>query len=364
MQLVRYNLILLIALAGCSKEEKRAKIETPVPVLVERVLRQMVPLHVETIGRVESLTIIDIRPQVGGTLLDVHVEPGQIVKKGDLLFTIDPRSYQAAYEKAEANLLKDKAAFDFAKSRVERFNDLVKKEFISKLSFEEYKREMESAKAQVMNDEAELALAKIELEHCRICAPISGRLSNIRVDPGNLVMPGHDTPLTELRQISPVGIDFTVTQKDLQHMQRTKCAKDLKLEVILPHERWDRDDTYLGHLTFIDNHIDPSTGTILLQGLVDNEENLLWPGEFVNIRMCLRENENALLVPESGVLNGQQGPFLFVVNEDMSVAAKPVILGEKVGNNYIVAQGLEEGEKIVTRGHANLSAGKKVVIKQ
>lgn len=359
MRLVLYSLLLL---CGCTKEQKAVKIEIAVPVRVETVKRQTVPIYLETIGLVDSPLIVAIRPQVGGILESAHVEPGQIVKKGDLLFSIDSRSYQAYYDKVHANLVKDTANYEFAKKRVERFTDMVKKEFISKLAYDEYQKEMEIAKAQVLNDEAELALAKIDLEHCHICSPIDGRISNIRVDPGNLVKPNHEVAITELRQISPICVAFNVPQKDLQHMHRTKCANNMKMEVILPHEKGDKDDAYIGHLIFIDNHIDQQTGTILLKGIVDNEEHLLWPGEFVNIRMCLREKENALLAPESSIQNGREGPFIYVVKDEVA-AARPVVLGEKVGSHYIVEEGIEAGDQVVTSGQLNLSNGKKVAIK-
>ncbi len=365
MRLVRYNLLWILLLSGCSKEERPKAIDRPAAVAVETVKRQRVPVYLETIGNVDAPTFVEIRPQVSGTLLASHVEPGQMVKKGDLLFTIDQKSYKAAYDKALAHLIKDRAAYEFAKKRVERFTDLVKKEFVSKLSFDEYQKEMETAKAEVLNCQAELSLAKIDLEHCLIFAPMDGRISNIPVDPGNLVMANHPVPLTILRQMSPLCVAFTIPQKDLQNMQRIKCATDLKMEVILPHEKGDafQDDNYIGHLSFVDNHIDQRTGTILLKGIVDNQEHLLWPGEFVRIRMCIKELENALLVPESSVQQGQAGPFLYVVDNEMTAAQRPVILGERVGAAYVVEKGLEEGEQVVVSGHLNLKPGKKVLIK-
>lgn len=360
MPLVLYSLLLL--LFSCSSHENKVTTERVVPVTIETVQRKNVPVYLESIGVVTSPRIVAIRPQVGGKVLAAHVDPGDMVKEGDLLFTIDPRSYQAVLDKAKANLEKDKAHLEYAKKRVERYAELVKKEFVSKLLFDEYKKELAASEAQVLNDEAEVALASINLEHCRITSPLAGKISCIVVDPGNVVAANHQTPFTEIRQISPIYVDFTVPQKELQHMQRTKCREDLKIEVILPHENGDNEqnDSYLGHLIFIDNHVDRQTGTILLQGVVENEEHLLFPGEFVQVRMVLREKENALVVPETAIQFGQRGPFLYVVNEELRAVPQWVALGEKVEDAYIVESGVEEGDKVVTCGHLNLAAGKKV----
>ncbi len=357
--------LLSLSLTACGNNERKPKqISPPAPVNIETAKVLDAPIYIETIGNVYSPCVVDIKPQVSGVLLKTYVKQGQLVDKGDILYTIDSRPYQAALNKAKANLAKNEAHLQFTNKRVERFSDLVKKEFISQLTFEEYQKEAKAAEAQVQNDLAEVALAEINLDYCTITSPIDGRISQFQVFPGNVVSAHDHNALTEIRQISPICVHFTVSQKNLQQMQRLKNKGDSKVDVILPHEEGEEyaNDTYTGHVFFMDNHLDQTTGTILLKAEVENEEHMLWPGEFVRIRLLLCEKKGVLTIPQTALQLGQTDTFVYVVQEDMTVRMQPIKTGEKIGTSIIVVEGLQDGDRVVTTGQLNLTSGKKVFV--
>lgn len=348
----------LLALVSCSKEERR---EVP-PVRVEtaKVIQKDVKNYIEAIGNVYETSIVQIRPQVQGILLKAYASQGDFVQKGDLLYEIDPRPYQAALDQAEANLTKNRAALELAQSTVKRYADVAAKDYISALTFEQYNSNVKSAAAQVETDTASVEIAQINLDYSKITSPIDGKISVYNIYPGNLVVVNDPTALTEIRQITPADIRFSIPQKDFQEIQNSQKGLDeIKLEVFLPY---DNDRRFQGTLYFIDNHVDLQTGMILLKGLVPNEDKILWPGEFVRVRILTSTLENALVIPLSALQTGQKGKYVYVVRPDMSVDLVYVTTGIQTDSEIVITTGLNPNDIIVTNGQLNLRNGSKVLI--
>lgn len=350
-------IICLITFMSCSKEEK----PTPPSVKVEvaKVIQKDVKNFIEAIGNVYAYSIVQIRPQVQGILLKAYVGQGDFVKEGDLLYEIDSRPYKAALDQAEANLEKDKATLELAENTVKRYTDVAAKDYISELTFEQYKSNAKTAAAQVATDVAAVEIAKINLEYCRIVAPIDGKISMYNIYPGNLVVVNDPVALTEIRQITPAEIRFSIPQKDFQEIQKSqKDLNSLTFEVFLPYEN---DLQFHGELYFIDNHVDLQTGMILLKGLVPNEDRMLWPGEFVRVRIFTTTVENAIVIPLSAIQAGQKGKYVYLVKPDKSVELVYVKTGTQTDSEIVITSGLQAEDLIVINGQLNLRNGSKVV---
>lgn len=348
----------LVFLCGCSSAPKPK--ERSYPVTIGEVVQQDVPIYVEAIGNVYSLQTVQIRPQVGGIILEAYVKQGQYVKKGDPLYQIDPRPYQAALDEAKANLQKDLATLKFSEQQVERNQELVKKEYIAKLTFEQYLSQVDLNKGQVASDRAAIALAEINLEWCIPLSPLDGKVSQYNIDPGNLVIGNDPNALTNIRQITPADIRFSITQNDFIKVQKARQSGTLKFEVILPQET---ENPREGKIYFIDNSLDPTTGTILLRGAAPNEDEMFWPGEFVRVRLRLRVEPNALLVPEEAVRIGQDGPYVYIYQPETSTAEyRLVTRGERFNHMILIEKGVALNEKVIVRGQNNLLPGAKVFI--
>lgn len=346
---------------SCSSEGQK-KPERVVPVTIGAAIQKDVPIYLEKIGNVYSLQTVQIRPQVGGIITEAYVKQGQYVKKGDPLYQIDPRPYQAALDKAQAALIKDTASLDIANIVVERNKSLVEKDFVSKLNFDTYNSNVESAKGQVLSDQADVEVAQINLEWAMPISPIDGKISQYNIDPGNLVVANDASALTDIRQITPADIRFNITQNDFIGIQKALRDKTLKFEVILPQEK---DQPREGTIYFVDNHVDPTTGTILLRGTVPNEDEFLWPGEFIRVRLRLRMHSNAVLVPELAVSIGQEGPYVYVFHPDTStVEYRKVVKGITTEGLVLIESGVNAGEEVVVKGQLNLLPGSKVKVIQ
>lgn len=352
--------VLSIIIVGCSSSNAAAQKPTPpVAVIVTQPVQKDVPIFVEAIGNIFADLSVDIRPQVTGKLLEFKVQEGQYVKKGELLFTIDPRPYEASLALAEATLKKDKATLEYSKKRRERNADLVQKEFIAQLTFEQITSDVDVNEAQTEIDLANVELAKINRDYAYVKSPIDGRLGNRRIDPGNLLIANDTNPVINVSQLDPVQIRFNVPQSNFWEIQQAQKAGTLTLEITLPQ---DPDHTIKGDLFFVDNTIDLSTGTILLKGRVSNENMQLWPGEFVRVRVILRVKKDAILVPTQVVQTGQQGKYIFVAKPDNTVELRQVKVSEILNNQIVIEEGLAMGESVVQTGQINLKNGSKISI--
>lgn len=347
-----------LSLFLCSCSKKQEKPEPKYPVKVAEAIQKDVPVFIEVIGNITSPQLVIIRPQVGGLITDTYVQQGQFVKKGDPLFKIDPRPYQAALDRAEANLARDQAALEFNKSKFERYQNLVTKDYVTKVDYELYKSNVETSASQVLFDKADIATAKINLEWTTPFAPISGKISQFTVDVGNIVQANDPNAITDLRQMDPIEVTFNITQKDYIRYQEASKSAPLNVAVFLPEKM---DESREGKIYFVDNHIDPATGTIQFKAEIPNEDQFLWPGEFVRVHILLKTMPNAILVPEEAPRLGQKGYFLFVYNPDSStVALRPVEKGQTVDGYTVITKGIKPGEKVVTEGQINLKNGAKV----
>lgn len=353
-------LVCVTILAGCTSKPKQP--EKEYPVTVGNAVEKTVPIYIEAIGNVFSFQNVQIRPQVSGIITEAFVKDGQNVKKGDKLYQIDPRPYQATLEKAKAQLIKDKATLEFNRIQVERNKTLTQQDFVSKITFEQYQSQVNNSIGQVQSDEADIATAELNLEWSTVVSPLDGRVSQTLINVGNLVILQDPNAIINIQQMTPVDIRFNITQKDFIEVQKAIKSGELKFEVILPQIP---KEPRKGEIYFIDNHIDSTTGTILLKGSIDNEDDFLWIGEFVRVRLVLKEVPNAILVPEEAVLIGQQGPYVYIYKPETStVEYRLVERGEKIDNLYLIYKGISLDDKVVMKGQVNLRDKAKVYLSE
>jgi membrane fusion protein, multidrug efflux system len=359
---VGLGLLLLLLLAGCSppKAESQGMRIPPVPVTIASVTLKTVPVELHAIGNVEAYSTINVKSQVEGRLERVYFKEGQDVKKGDLIFTIDPRPFDAALQQAEANLARDKALEANAQAQADRNAKLFESGIVSKDQYEQFRTSADSYAAEVRADQAAVEKAKVDLDYCTIHSPIDGRTGSLLVHEGNLVKANGDTPLVVINQVTPIYVDFSVPEQYLAEIKKRKAAGSLRVEAVLPNEE---QHPAQGLLTFVDNAVDQTTGTIRLKGLFPNQERRLWPGQFVNTVLRLTAQPNAVVVPSQAVQTGQSGQYVFVVNPDLAVESRPVVVGQTVQGETVIQKGLQPGEKVVTDGQLRLIPGSRVEIR-
>ncbi len=351
----------LIAMAGCSHGPADTFGERDaVPVLAAKVVQKTVSDTIHAIGRVEAFSTVEVKAQISGQIMQVHFRQGQDVKQGDLLFTIDPRPFEAALGQAQANLLKDRAQYRQAAADEHRYSILLKEMVGSRQQYDQAEATAASLSASMQADEAAVQTARLNLEYCAIRAPIDGRTGDLLVHAGNLVKPDADTAMVVINQVHPVYVDFAIPEQKLPAVREYMAEHKLAVQVSLPEQQGPLES---GELSFVDNTVDAKTGTINLKGQFANADSRLWPGEFVNSTLVLREHPGAILVPSQAVQTGQQGSFVFVVQPDMKAAIRPIVIGESIDNQTVVTSGLNPGETVVTDGQLRLIPGSTVTIK-
>jgi multidrug efflux system membrane fusion protein len=331
----------LVFLQSCSNKTAASKPEAPhaampqmppVPVTVGAASLKTVPVQVRVIGTGEAFSTVNVKSQVEGRLESVHFQEGQDVKKGDLLFSIDPRPFEAAVQQAEANLARDQALLKNAKAQAQRYDALFKAGIVSKDQYDQFNTNAASLEATVKADQAALETGKIQLGYCSIYAPIDGRTGNLMVHPGNTVKSG-DATLVVINQISPIYVDFSVPEQNLPEVKKYQAQGSLPVQAIVPQEESHPEE---GKVTFINNTVDNTTGTILLKGTFPNPDKRLWPGQFVNVVLTLTAMRDAVVVPFAAVQTGQQGQYVFVVKGDNSVEIRPVVPGADFGGEAVL----------------------------
>ncbi len=351
----------LIAIAGCSHGPADTFGEREaVPILAAKVAQKTVFDTIHAIGRVEAFSTVDVKAQINGQIMQVRFRQGQDVKQGDLLFTIDPRPFEAALHQAEANLAKDRAQYRQAAADEQRYSFLLKQGVGSRQQYDQVAATAASLKASMQADEAAVQTAKLNLEYTAIRAPIDGRTGDLLVHAGNLVKPDADTAMVVINQVHPVYVDFAIPEQKLPAVREFMAEHKLAVQVSLPEQQGPLES---GELSFMDNSVDAKSGTINLKGQFANADGRLWPGEFVNANLILREHPGAILVPSQAVQTGQQGSFVFVVQPNMTVEIRPIVVGESIDNQTVVTSGLKLGETVVTDGQLRLIPGAKVTIK-
>jgi multidrug efflux system membrane fusion protein len=412
--------LIAVAGAGCVDNKAESK-QTPrrptVPVAVAAVEQKSMPLQIQAIGTVEAYSVVSVRAQVGGELLGVHVKEGQEVRRGEVLFTIDPRLLEATLAQAQANVARDvgqlqqaravlerdearvaqtRAALarDLAQSKnaetqAKRYEDLFNRELIAREQYEQFRTTAEALAATVRADEADVRSAeetvradqaavraaaqlvradeaavestKVQLGYTTIRSPINGRTGSVMLTQGNVVRASgtNDSTLLVINQIRPIYVSFTVPQQQLPVVTRYMATSKLGVTALPAGEPRVAD----GVVTFVDNAVDVATGTIRLKATFPNEDGRLWPGQFASVTLTLASEPDAIVVPTQAVQSGQQGPYVFVVQGDSTVELRPVVTARAQGSETVVAKGLQAGEKVVVDGLARLTAGTRVEVR-
>jgi len=355
-----------------------------VPVVVATVTQKDVPVNIDVIGNVEAYSTISVKAQVGGELTGVSFHEGDFVKKGDELFTIDARPYQAALGQANANLARDTASLGqaeanlardsanekYAQSQAARYQKLFEAGVVSSEQTDQMrssadalaqtiladKAAIESAKAQIGASKAQIENAKVQLGYTAIRSPIDGRTGNLTVKQGNLVA-ANTVELVTIAQVEPIYVTFSVPEAQLASIKNYMAQGKLPVTAT---QQDDSSQKEVGFLSFIDNTVDPTTGTIKLKGTFQNTDRKLWPGQFVRVSLQLTTQPHAVIVPNQAVQTGQNGQFVYVVKTDKTVELRPVVTGARIDQDLVISRGLEPGETIVTEGHLRLAPGSKV----
>ena len=342
--------------AGCAKKDPPAMERPPAPVSVVAAVTRDVPVYLDEVGRCVAREVVSVQPEVSGRITEIHFTDGADLKKGDVLFTIDPRPFQAQVDAAEANLAQSKAALDFARIQFARVQDLVESRAIARQDYDTRKNAVDVGEAQVKLNEAALESARLNLEYTSIRSPIDGRAGRRLVDVGNVVT-ANNTALLSIERLDPIYADFTVTENDFSMVQRNSDRRTLRVEVRLPEEP---DSPVIGQLTFLDNTVQSSSGTVMLRATAPNSGHRLWPGQFVNVRLVLATLPGAVLVPAAAPQDSAKGAFVYVVKQDSTAELRPVKLGQRQGDLIVVEQGLKPGERVVINGQLGVIPGGKV----
>ncbi len=351
--------LIAIVFSGCQKATQAAAAKPSVPVVIASVTARTVPLTLNAIGNVQAVATVTVTPQIAGQITAVYFKEGQNVRKGQRLFSINPQPLQAELQRAEGNLARDSAQSTNAVSKAERYKKLLDEGVVAHELYDELQAEARSSSASVAADRAAVQSVRVQLQFTSINAPISGRTGSLLVYPGNVVE-ANKGALVTLNQISPIYVNFAIPEQQLTAVKKYAAAGSLRVEALVTG---DESKPVRGRLSFVDNSVDPATGTIKLKGMFDNADGRLWPGQFVNIVLTLAEQNNAIIVPTPAVQTGQQGQFVFVVKPDMTAETRPVVVTRTVGNESIVDKGLQPGEKVVTDGQIRIQPGIKLDVK-
>lgn len=355
--LVLASLLLLLA-AACSKGNVQAAPAMPAPlVTVVNAAAQDVPKYLDEIGRNAALESVTVTPQVAGRITERHFQDGEDLKKGQLLFVIDPRPYKAQVDAAQATLNQAKAALDFAKIQYARDQEVIGTNAISKQDFDTKKNAVDVNAAQVEAAQAALETAKLNLEYCYIHSPIGGRAGARLVDVGNVVQ-ANSTALLSVQRLDPIYANFTVTESDLPEVQREMSHGGLRAAVRLPSDP--EKNAKAGRIEFLDNSVQNGSGTVNLRATISNPDRHFWPGQFVDVKLVLNTQKSAVLIPNEAAQISQQGSFVYVVKPDDTAELRPVNLGQRQGTDVVVTNGLAANERVVLAGQMLVRPGSKV----
>jgi multidrug efflux system membrane fusion protein len=358
---------LLFALTGCSRKDaargapggdgaNRTGGALPVNVAIARLAD--VPVQLTGIGTVQAYSTVAVKSRVPGALARVGFRQGEEVRAGDLIFLIDPRPYQAALEQARANLERDRALLAKAEADFRRNRELLTNNIISPADFDQSRADVDSLKATLLADAAAITNAEVQLSYCSIQSPISGRIGTLLVNEGNMVK-DIDTVLAVINQVRPIYVDFFIPEQHLTTVREHMRDATLNVEATLPGYA---DHRAAGRLLMINNQVDPATGTILLRAEFPNVDEMLWPGQYVNVALTLTTRRNAVVIPAVAVQLGQKGRYVCVVRPDETVEFRDVEVGDSFGRDDVINQGLHAGERVITSGQLRLLPGSKVQI--
>ncbi len=324
------------------------------------VVQKTVPVQIRSIGNVEAYSTVGVKSQIGGVLMRVHFKEGQDVNKGFLLFTIDPRPYEAALKQAEANLAKDNAQLENAREEVRRYAELVKKGYVAQEQYDQIRTNAAALEATANADKAAVENAQLQLKYCYIYSPLTGRTGSLISHEGDLIKATADNAMVVINQVQPIYVTFSVPEQYLAEIKKYMAAANVKVEAVIGN---DASHPVMGVLTFVDNAVDATTGTIKLKATFVNQEKRLWPGLFVSVAVTLTAQPDAIVVPSQAIQTGQSGQYVFVIKQDLTAEARPVVVGRTLDGETVVEKGLTAGEKVVTDGQLRLVPGAMVEIK-
>jgi multidrug efflux system membrane fusion protein len=331
-----------------------------VPVTVAQVVQKAMPVEVRVIGTVEASSNVAVHAQITGELNSVHFNEGDDVKSGDELFTFDKRPLEAALQQADANLARDVAQAEFAVAQAKRYQDLAERGIATREQVDTANANAAALQGTIGADRAAVDNARVQLEYATITSPISGRTGALMVHPGNLVRAGDTMPLVVINQVSPIYVTFAIPEAQLPELKRYMAHGMIRVEAQPPNDAGRPSE---GHITFVDNAVDQTTGTIKVKGSFENADHSLWPGQYVNVVVTLTIDRDALVVPTAAVQAGQQGYFVFVIKSDQSADLRPVEIARAGAIETIIKSGVKNGETVVTDGHLRLVPGSPVSIK-
>jgi len=354
----------VLLIGGCSGKEPPAapavKAPAAVPVVAVTAVKKTLPLRLRAIGNVEAYTTVGIKSRVDGPIVSVGFKEGDDVVKDQVLFEIDPHPLQSQLRQAQAALQRDEAQLANARVQTRRNEEMLKKNFISKDAYDQIKTSEDVYLATVAVDQAAIHSAQLQLDHCTIRAPIAGRTGRILVQEGNLVKANDTNPLVVINQISPIYVSFSVPEQNLAEIRSRMSLSPLSVTATAR----DGDEALgTGQLTFVDNTVDSATGTVRLKATFQNEDKKLWPGEFVTALLTLKEQSDVVVVPSQAIQNGPQGPYVYLIKDDMTTELRNVVLGGEDDGETIVARNLNAGDRVVTEGQLRIVPGAKVSLR-
>lgn len=390
--------LLPLALSACGSKAQPSFNRPPSPVQVTAAVSQDVPTYIDAIGKTVAREVVSIQPQVSGRITKIHFVDGANVKKGQMLFTVDPRPFEAVLKQqqanlsksmalkkqAEANLARELARANWGLAQVERYRTLVQQGVVAREQYEQLRADYDSLKASaeaaraavysadeaIKVDAAAVESAKVEISYCYIHSPIDGRAGQRLVDVGNVVNPGGPSggsgnpganALLVIERLDPIYADFTISQTTLSAVQTQMRAGRLATEVRLPDSVG---DPVFGQLTFLDNAVQDTTGQVTLRATIPNSNHQFWPGRFVNVRLILNTIHQAVLIPVTAPQTSAKGTFVYVIKDDSTAEQRLVTLGQRQGELIVVEQGVQTGERVVTTGQLGVTPGGKVLVEQ
>ena len=352
------SILFALSTVACSRNSVQAAPAMPAPlVTVVKATAQNVPQYLDEIGRNAAFESVTVTPQVGGRIVERHFHDGENLKKGQLLFVIDPRPYKAQVDSAQATLAQAKAALDLAKIQFARDQEVIGERAISRQDYDTKKNAVDVDQAQVEAAEAALETAQLNLEYCFIHSPIDGRAGARLVDVGNVVQ-ANTTSLLSVQRLDPIYADFTVTESDLPRVQKQMAKAELNAAVRLPSDA--ETGARTGRVEFLDNAVQNGTGTVNLRATMSNPDHHFWPGQFVDVKLILNTEKKAVLIPNQATQISQRGAFVYVVKADDTAELRPIKLGQRQGDEIVVIEGLAADERVVLAGQMLVRPGGKV----
>ena len=354
-----------VTAAACSEGQARPpeqKAPAPaVPIAAAPAVRKDMPLEISVIGSVEAYSTVTVRAQITGELTAVKFEQGDDVQEGQELFTLDRRPLEAALLQAEATLERDSANAANAKAILERQEQLTQRGIVARETRDTARTQVAALEATLASDRAAVENAKVQLQYATIRAPISGRTGALMVTAGNLVRANDQTPLVTINQVTPVYVSFAFPEAMLADLRRYMARGTLHVEAKLANDP--AGASAAGRITFVDNAVDQTTGTIKLKGTFANQDRTLWPGQFANVNVRLTTEPDVIVVPSAAVQTGPDGSYVYVVKADQTVEMRPVTVARLAGTETVIKEGLAKGDSVVTDGHLRLVPGSRVTVR-